>query len=534
MPTTAGVLVMIGLVLGLLFPYFESTRNANERPRLLQGIARVDDGAWFLDVQARRHDPGPDTARNPSTGHLYPNKPPGTSAVAAVAYRVARATTPADEPLTMRRYTWWARMATGWLPTILLCGVLLRRFRLRGTATAAAVILYACGTPAATYAHLAYGHQLAAALLGIGMVWLVDARGGDDTASPTSVGGRAALAAVGGLLAGAAVAVEYAAAFAALPIGVMLLSGLASKRHRAGAIVATAAGLGGALVSIVALMRYHVAAFGSPWSTGYHHATNAGFAAKHAEGLLGLRGPSWEGVQTHLLSADGGLLWWAPLFVLAIYGLMQMAKDGPHRTEARLHLSVVLLYLLLTCSLSFEGGWRVGPRYMVIALPSLVLGWAWVMGQFKDRPLAFCVMVALTVYSIVVNGLAANLWPHLDLTHVHQPVAEVLLPLWRADFRPYDPVGRTVGVDGLSIVLSLPILVWLIVSSRLIDPGWRVAIATVLGVGIGLGAVAATGWITPAPRSKANLAYIERQWEPTAERPEGRSSVIVAPRAKTR
>ncbi len=526
MPTTAGVLAMLGLVLGLLFPYFESVRNANEVPRLLQGMAIVDDDVWHIDAQARRFDPGPDVARNEQTRHLYPNKPPGTSAVISVAYRVAKATTDEGEPLTLRRYTWWARMATGWLPTIVLCGFLLRRWRFRGTATAAAVIVYACATPAASYAHLAYGHQLAAALLGIGMLLLVDARGDDEDAGPRNTGVRAALAAAGGLLAGLAVTVEYAAVFAGLPIAIYLLAGIGSGARRQGSIVATAAGLGGALVAVVMLARYHVAAFGSAWSTGYHHVTNADFADKHGQGLLGLRGPSWDGFSTHILSADGGLLWWAPLFVLGLYGLAQLARSGPHRSEARLHLSVVVLYLALTCSLSFDGGWRIGPRYIVLALPSLCLGWAWIFGQFKDRPAWFAGLVAVAIYSFVVNGLAANLWPHLDLRNIHQPVAEVLLPLWRQGLRPYDPVGHAVGIDGLEIVLALPPLVWLIVMSRLVDPGWRMALAAVLGVGLGLGAVGATKWVAPHPKGERNLAYIVKQWEPTKDQPQGRTAAV--------
>ena len=101
----AGPGLLLGLAAALLFafPYAEQTRNANERPRLLQGMALVDTGSFAIDGPGGRGlDPGPDVARDPQHGALYPNKPPGASLVAAVAYAGAQALTGA-EPLTLDR-----------------------------------------------------------------------------------------------------------------------------------------------------------------------------------------------------------------------------------------------------------------------------------------------------------------------------------------------------------------------------------------------------------------------------------------------
>ncbi|HEY8379653.1 MAG TPA: hypothetical protein VIK91_24340, partial [Nannocystis sp.] len=117
------------------FPYAERTRNANERPRILQAIALVERGTWRIDGLGI--DPGPDVARAPS-GALYPNKPPGTSAVAAVGYVLARKLSPGtgdakmsagiggggrakmspgtgDRP-SLRVLSWWGRLLAGVLP----------------------------------------------------------------------------------------------------------------------------------------------------------------------------------------------------------------------------------------------------------------------------------------------------------------------------------------------------------------------------------------------------------------------------------
>ncbi len=511
------VLVWLAFVLGAAFPYFEATRNANERPRLLQGMTLVDEGSWAIDGPAARGlDPGPDVSRSEVDQRIYPNKPPGTSLVAAVAYRIARALERDDEPLTLRTYTWWARWLGGVLPTLLLCAWLLRRHApaFGFAATAVSVVLYALGTPAAAYAHLLYGHQLAAALLAVGTGLLLDAGQSRDR-FPWR-------AAVGGLLAGAAVVVEYGAVFAALPLAVLLL---ARVRQPGGARMLSA-GLLGALAAVLPLAAYQRAVFGSPWSTGYHHVTNADFAAKHGQGLLGLGSPSWEAFHTHWLSADGGLVWWAPPLVLALYGLVQLAlAPGPSRSEARVHLGLLLLYGLIVSSLSFDGGWRVGPRYLVVVLPSLVMGWAHVLTQLRTNIVGMGLVLALATYAVVVNALAANLWPHFDLTNIHQPVAEVLLPLWEADRQPYGLVRLITGHSAVALVIAGSVVglwaAWL----ALAEGGIRMALALSLGAALGLLLVQATRLVAPHPRGARNLAYVERIWEPTGP-DDGRSIVL--------
>ncbi|MCA9707423.1 MAG: hypothetical protein KDK70_16345, partial [Myxococcales bacterium] len=502
------VIAWIALMLGLCFPYFEATRNANERPRILQAMALVDAGEWAIDGPAARGlDPGPDVSRSREDGRLYPNKPPGTSVVATLGVQVARATADAAGP-TLRRVTFWTRALGGLLPTVLLAWVLLRRYAaMFGPAVGAgAVALYALGTPAASYAHLLYGHQLAAALLGVGALLLVDAG-----AIEARRGSAPTLAAAGGLLAGAAVGVEYHAVFAALPLAGLLLARL----RRPGGPIVLLAGLGGALVSIAGLAAYHARVYGSPWSTGYHHVTNAEFAAKHGQGLLGLGLPSAEAFSTHILSADGGLLWWAPTVVLALYGLGQLALRGEGlAAEARVHLGLVVLYVVVVSSLSFEGGWRVGPRYLVLVLPSLCMGWAHVLSQARTSIVGMTLCTVLATYAVVVNALAANLWPHFDLTNIHQPVAEVLLPLWEHDREPYDLLRMLMGRSGLVLVVVGSVVGTWIMLARAGEGGLRMAAGMIAGGALGLLLVQGTRLVEPHPRGARNLAYIERIWEP--------------------
>ncbi|MCA9657567.1 MAG: hypothetical protein KC486_04435, partial [Myxococcales bacterium] len=104
------ILGLVAAALVLAVPYYEAIRNANERPRLLQGIALVECGEWAIDgPSARGLSPGPDISRSPVDGRLYPNKPPATSLVAAAAYAIARR----GEAPTLRSYTLGARLLGG-------------------------------------------------------------------------------------------------------------------------------------------------------------------------------------------------------------------------------------------------------------------------------------------------------------------------------------------------------------------------------------------------------------------------------------
>lgn len=501
-PRLAGAALLAGLAAALLasFPYAEKTRNANERPRLLQAQSLVQRGSWRIDGPS---DPGPDVARGAAPGSLYPNKPPATSVVAALGYVVAGAPDGALSGPALRRVTWWARLFGAVLPTLLLCGMLWRSLApsFGARAAALAIVLYALGTPAFAYGHVLYGHALAALLVWSGLLLLLKA---EATRRP----GPAALA---GLLAGASLLVEYTAAFAGLA-----LVGLAAAIVRAGQWRIAGAAALGAAVPIGALMAYHAAAFGGPLRTGYHASATAAFAAKHGEGLLGLVAPNGAALSAHVLSLRSGLCGWAPLWLAAAAGLVWMARGSwgqDHVRRARVEGAALAAVLLAVISLNFEGGWRVGPRYVMVALPALALGWAALASRALASPLrgrlglglGFAA-AALAGWSLTINGLAGALWPHIDLGSIHQPVPEVLWPLWREGWRPYG-IGPTLPIAGALAATGV------LAAPRAI--GRKGQIAVVLGLIAGCALVAATPHVfAPHPRGQDNLRYIQRVWEP--------------------
>lgn len=515
---TAILLFAVTLVLALGFPYFEATRNANERPRLIQGMTLVEHGEFAIDGRARRGlDPGPDVSRS-DDGHLYPNKPPTTSMAAAVGYVWARgAARVRGAELTLRDYTYWSRFFGGVLPTVLLVLMAIRNHTPRDGLwpAAAAATVYLIATPAQVYGHLLYGHQLAALALYVGIDLLAEAH--EHGSFEQALGG--------GLAAGFAVAVEYGAVFAGLPVAVMLSIGALRKPSGPRVLSWSVAG---ALVPIAGLAAYQWRAYGSPLKTGYHFAVNPEFAEKHAQGLLGLSWPTWEGFSRHMLSVDGGLLWWAPVVLVAVWGLVDLARDeqAPHRTVGALSLGVLGTMVLVGAGLVFDGGWRVGPRYLVCALPMIIPGLARVFSGQAGRPWVIGLVAIPVGWGVAVNGLAANLWPHLDLTNVHAPVAEVLLPLLYGGHAPYGPLRH------------FPYATWILVGLGVVTTGWtlfevaRLERRTAglwgpLGLAVGVLAVPVlAGTVEPHPRGPDNLTYVERTFEPRLDGTDGPTRVL--------
>jgi hypothetical protein len=123
------------------------------------------------------------------------------------------------------------------------------------------------------------------------------------------------------------------------------------------------------------------------------------------------------------------------------------------------------------------------------------------------------VMVFAT-YSVLVNGMAANLWPHFDLDNVNQPVAEVLIPLVREGYEPYSLVRAALDLPGAWAVVCLSLLgLWYAVF-RLCETGVRMAVGLIVGAIAGFPLVSSTAFVPAHPDARRNLEYVMRVWEP--------------------
>lgn len=509
-----GALLLLSL--SATAPYFGRLMNANERPRVLQAMAWVDAAELAVDGAAVRGiSAGMDVARSPVDGRLYPNKPPGATLPAIVAYASSRAIAALGGPTpTLRSVTLASRVLGGLLPTLWLLWLATTRLRARGAGRCgdAAVLMLALATPLTSYARLLFGHALAAALLFAGTMYVLDGT------APERSSWRRALA--GGVLAASAITVEYAAAFAGLALAVLLAWRLIQRAPR-GPIVAAAVG---ALLPVLALAGYHSVVFGAPWSTGYHHVVDAGFARTHGQGLLGLGLPTRDSLFEHVLSPWGGLLVWAPWVALGLGAALWRWRELD--VEERVATATLLLCTVVVVSLAQTGGWRVGPRYLVLAMPMALYGMVRLLQALRGRPVLAAVGLGVALASAALDALAANLFPHL-VPHGN-PWADLLVPLALEGRMPSSVLPGVGGVApwALAVVVLVPLglLGWSLARCMVDDEpvasrARRLATTVGLGVAIAAGVLLA-GLAGPGhPEASGDLEAVRSIWEPDGPRP---------------
>src|SRR4029077_213117 len=252
------------------------------------------------------------------------------------------------------------------------------------TATLAALML-ALGTPLFAYSAWFFSEPLVAALL-LGAALALFAGGGEQR--PT------AMAALAGVLLGVAVWGRPAHIIA---VPIFFLALLLRDREKSirpaitlGVVVAL---FGGAY-----LLRNQIY-FGDPMDLGYPPVAEGG---KH---LNSFETPLATGLYGFLLSPGKSIFLFAPLLLLAIPGVFKLAKGN-------VGLAIVaggtpIIYLLFFARYTqWEGGYCVGPRYLVPGIALLCLGLGPVLADATPpiRRLAFLLFAAGVFVQVVSVG----------------------------------------------------------------------------------------------------------------------------------
>jgi hypothetical protein len=403
-------------------PYFEAIRSANETPRIAQGLALVDSSKWSIEDWPRRALPlGPDIARAPSSGRIYPNKPPGTTIVAWPWLAAWRAVY--GEDLTLAQAFFAFRWATALFPIVL--GIAFACYCVRREKyLCLSITSLVFATPLASYSKLAYGHSLSALMLTAGVAAIVCGEG-----SPRPRSWIWTL--IGALILGTCASIEYVTVLFVGP-WLSFLGGRAIHRRAWARLVAAV--VGGSL-GIFPLLLYHQEVYGSPWSTGYHSMLARDLAEKHAQGWLGLIGPNADSIWHTFFNPACGLVFWLPWIFIAFRGWWLARGDEAGKEWRLAGCSIAITALVVVSSLDFQGGWRVGPRYLVSMMPLLGAGLYAFLHRERSASWRFFALLLLT-FAAIQNVLAAGLWPHFDVAHIAWPVGEVLLPLLKNGYRP--------------------------------------------------------------------------------------------------
>jgi len=328
-----------------------------------------------------------------ANGHVYLNKPPGLSLVAAVPYAVLYAIesrigvdVASASALTLNAYV--CTVACCGIAFALIPALLYAAARRRGIApqwAAFVAIAIALATELLPYATL-FMFAVPSAML---MLYAMS-------------GERRTLA---GFAAGAAVAMNYLA----LPV---LVFGC-SKRWKQFAA--------GAALPLVLLALYHHACFGSFLTTANAHE-DPRFLTPHA--ALGVFGaPSLRAFYGITISPYRGLFFFAPILLLALIPLVR----------ERLVVVVTLVFFAFNvCFNGWDGGFGIGARYLVPLIP------LWGLALMHARPRWLVVAVAVVSFAINVTATAVDPQPSATIP---RPLTQYEIPLLlHGRFSPSVPI----------------------------------------------------------------------------------------------
>lgn len=331
------------------------------------------------------------------------------------------------------------------IPTAVLAVLLFRFFTQIGVGagwSASAALIYGLATPAFTYGAALFSHQLCAFLLfGAFYIGFQILRG---TLSPRWV------LAAGFMLAYSLIS-EYPTFLIAAGVFLYIVYVLfthTDRRARRWVIGLVLAGLPPGLL----LMAYNYAIFRTPLPVGYQYSEL--YTDLHSTGFLSLTSPHFDALWGISFSTYRGLFFVAPVLLLGVYGLWLGWRERERRAEWTVCIwAVVSFFLFNGSSVMWEGGFSVGPRYLVPMLPFLAAG----LGAFARRwgaaLLARALTALLTVWSVFVvwaETIGGQNYPGWNTN----PLFEYSLPNLAAGDVARN-LGMVIGLRGLVSMLPL-------------------------------------------------------------------------------
>jgi hypothetical protein len=458
--------------------FFPRWADWNQNSRFDLVLAIVDDHALTIDKYVVNTG---DYAY--VDGHYYSDKAPGLAFLGAPIYAAFRALVPATvvtglrgavthnpalsatlrdpeaEPQVDSSYFFLALALTTLLvvavPSAALGVVfffMAGRFGLSTRQSLAVTVLYVLATSAFPYANAFMGHQTSAVLLFTAFALLFAIR-------------RAALdrlwiVAVGFLLGFAAIT-EYPTVLISAVLGLYALLTLARPRDT---LIRLAVG---ATPPLLMLAAYDYAAFGTLLPVGYGHSSL--WADVHNVGFLSLTYPRPDALWGITFGAHRGLFFLSPFLLFAIPGYVWLWRERERRAEFWVFLLAPISFLLFNASSAmWQGGFAVGPRYLVPSLPFLAMAAGLGVTRAWSRSLLRPIVglaAAWSLFAVAAETIAGQSFPD----YTPNPLFDLSLPrLAEGDIARN--VGMAFGLAGFAslapLILLLAIALWLVARSE--------------------------------------------------------------------
>jgi len=245
-------------------------------------------------------------------------------------------------------------------------------------------LTYGLLTSAFAYSNMYFGHQTVALLLFGSFV--IMSRIAKNVL-------RDRWAVLAGTLMGYAVITEYPSALVVSIIVLFTLFGASGKRRALYLLL-------GGLPWILVLMAYNDSVFGDPFSIGYRYS--ALYTWQHARGIISVSLPRLTALWGITFGSYRGLFYITPVLLLSVPGFTLWYRGKLHRMEFHIALcSVIAFFLFNAGSVMWEGGWSVGPRYILPIVPFLSLGLLFFLEAYGAHVWARCTFFILCIWSFV-------------------------------------------------------------------------------------------------------------------------------------
>lgn len=401
--------------------------NPNSATRLFAAIAIVEHGDARIDGFA---DMTIDKAL--FDGHFYMDKAPGMTLMAlpwvALTNRVTGQTSadvphklhdPAAEQFLRLRMRVAIALTSAILTALAAIALLQLGTGLTGSRAAGlfGAIGFALGTPIWGWSTTWSGHAPATALIAIALwaVW----RGASGGAP-----GRHAL--IAGLALGWAVVIEHSAILIGAPVALWALWRIRNWQMPQVART-TALALAGGVAASIPLFAYNFAVFGHPFQTGYSGVV--GFEGMQ-QGLFGLTYPKLDILWEILGGKRRGMVWVAPVLVLAPFGIWTLLRDPKTRDIGVMAAAgAVIAFLYHASYVYWDGGNATGPRHALPAVAYLAIGLAafWASANRTEAWLGG----SLLAVSVALNLAIAAVDVHAPQAYA-EPVTRHIVPKFLA------------------------------------------------------------------------------------------------------
>ena len=377
--------IWLALLTFVTYAYFQAGGGWNQNSQFDLTRAIVERHTFAIDAYASNTG---DVAR--SGGHIYSNKSPALSWLAAIPYALLYAMSHGSSIESMIFNTYLLTVLCVALPGALITAMIYRYGRARGfTAPWAAFIALtaALATQLLPYSTIFMLHVTSGALLLYAVI----------SHRPIAAG----------LAAGFATAMNYLCA-PALVI-------LALTRERKGRFAI------GAIPPLILLAIYQKICFGSFFTLSVGREDERFLTKGATFGIFHF--PTLDAILGISVSSYRGLFYFAPVLIMAIGGAILWFRERIDRRElVGIALIFVVFFIINSSFNGWDGGFGIGARYLVPVIPLLALAMLHCRGWL--RPL----LVALAAISFVINFAATAVDPQPSGTIPH-PLTQYIFPL---------------------------------------------------------------------------------------------------------